>query len=713
MDGTKSQPDMLRFGDFELNRRTGEVRRKGLKVKLQGQPLHLLMLLLDRPGEIVTREEMRSRLWPEDTFVDFEHSLNSAIKKLRIALRDSAAKPRFIETMTRQGYRFIAAVENGDPPLLAASLDVLPSAEPGPAPPPDKVVFPAKWLIAIFAFLLATALLVAFSRRPFARRGGSSDISLLLTGQGDLSDPAISPDGAMLAYVKVKGASHKIQVRRLTGGQPVALSHDSAREAEPAFSPDGERIAFTRYPAQSHEPQICIVPVFGGEIVPVVDGARNPAWSPDGKRLAFILERPGSEQELATSASDGTDLHRILAADSTYPFLHFPSWSADGGAIAVERSMGGVSGEVWLVPSQGGPARTLKTWPPGVFLHHPVFTPDGKGLVYSSNRSGATNLWYRSLKDGSSVQLTRGPGPEAWPSVSRNGRMVFLDLESKDLLFASRLDRGAAKMLLTHSPFLWAPAISPDGREIAFSQGEYNGVWRIWAVPAAGGEPRQLTSGQFGLLGPFGKDPQIYPRFSHDGRWLIYFTWAPGANRIWRIPRDGGTPQPLSPANEDASYGDLSPDGRMIAYTKTEKKVAHIVVAPVEGGPERQLTRSTSTTPRWSPDGQWIAFSPDRGYASGVFIVRPDGSGIRRVTSVGGWPVWLPDGKSIAFRSLRADGNQQINIVHLPGAKISTLERFQFAGDNDPMDFSADGKVMAYTNTATFSSEIWLLEIHE
>lgn len=710
-----------RFESFELNRRTGELYRKGLKVKLQGQPIQLLMLLLDRPGEIVTRDEMRARLWPEDTFVDFEHSLNSAIKKLRAALRDSAAEPRFIETLTRQGYRFIAPVENvaPTPPAAVQSVSIhsaqlqsmgngapqtisLPQAKS--AAEPLKAASSWRMPAAILVFIIAAALLIVLSRWPFSRWAVSSDVMLLLSGKGDLLDPSISPDGAMLAYVKTTRASRAIQVRRITGGQPITLFHDPAREAEPAFSPDGERIAFTRYLAPTGQPQICIGPALGGEFFTVAEGARNPAWSPDGKRLAFIFERPGRPQELATATIDGTDVHSVLTADSTYPFLRYPSWSPDGRTLAVELSMGGANGEVWLLPSQGGGARRLHTIRPNVFLHHPAFTPDGKGLIYSSNRSGATNLWYRSLKDGSSIQLTRGPGPEEWPSVSRSGRVVFLSSTTEDRLYVSRLDHPKPKMLLSHSPFLWEPAFSPDGSRIAYSEGEYNGDWGIWSEPITGGEPRRLTSGP---------TPQIYGHFSHDGRWLIYFTWAPGAGRVWRVPGSGGAAEPLTPPNEDASYGDLSPDGSKLAYTLRQGSIERVVVAPSGGGSERPLTSASSTVGRWSPDGQWITYSPDRSYANGVFITHPDGTNAKRLTATGGWPVWFPDGKRIAFRTLRDDGHQQVNFVRLQDGKTSTLAGFDFAGNNDPMDFSPDGKTMAYTNSVTFSSEIWLLETRQ
>ncbi len=101
----------IRFGVFEVDLRSGELRKQGLKIKLQGQPIQILALLLERPGELVTREELREKLWPADTFVDFEHGLNAAIKKLRAALGDSADSPRFVETLHRRGYRFIASVE--------------------------------------------------------------------------------------------------------------------------------------------------------------------------------------------------------------------------------------------------------------------------------------------------------------------------------------------------------------------------------------------------------------------------------------------------------------------------------------------------------------------------------------------------------------------------------------------------------------------------
>ena len=129
MKYSSARPPHLRFSVFEVDLRTGELRKQGLKVKLQGQPFQVLVMLLERPGELVTREEIREKLWPGDTFIDFEHSVNSSIKRLREALGDDPATPRFIETLARHGYRFIAPVDcstPSPPPRRGGELKAIP-----------------------------------------------------------------------------------------------------------------------------------------------------------------------------------------------------------------------------------------------------------------------------------------------------------------------------------------------------------------------------------------------------------------------------------------------------------------------------------------------------------------------------------------------------------------------------------------------------------
>jgi len=117
MSGNNGGSSRVHFSVFEVDLRAEELRKHGLKIKLHGQPIKVLAMLLERPGEIVTREEIRKKLWPQDTFIDFEHSVNSSIKRIREALGDDAVTPRFIETLPRHGYRFIAPVETRSPGL--------------------------------------------------------------------------------------------------------------------------------------------------------------------------------------------------------------------------------------------------------------------------------------------------------------------------------------------------------------------------------------------------------------------------------------------------------------------------------------------------------------------------------------------------------------------------------------------------------------------
>ncbi|MFZ0580543.1 MAG: winged helix-turn-helix domain-containing protein [Candidatus Acidiferrales bacterium] len=127
--------NVLRFADFELHQRAGELYKTGRKIRLQALPLRILATLLETPGQVVTRDELREKLWPADTFVDFDHSLNTAIRKLRRALNDEADTPRFIETLPRRGYRFVGAAPTGNFPAPSVA-----SAPPAVATPATDLV---------------------------------------------------------------------------------------------------------------------------------------------------------------------------------------------------------------------------------------------------------------------------------------------------------------------------------------------------------------------------------------------------------------------------------------------------------------------------------------------------------------------------------------------------------------------------------------------
>jgi Tol biopolymer transport system component len=361
--------------------------------------------------------------------------------------------------------------------------------------------------------------------------------------------------------------------------------------------------------------------------------------------------------------------------------------------------MGGISGEIWVVSSSGAQPRRLWKDPPEVYSHSPLFTPDGQAVIHSSNRGGATNLWLLFLDGRMPARLTTGAGPDEAPSVARDGTIAFVNRRSRHNLFVYDVATNKSRELLNHSGFLWAPSFSPEGDDITFSRAESDGSWHIWIASVKTGAAQRLTSGPV---------PEIYSRFTPDGKSIIYNTWSAQPDRVWKVPRTGGVPAPITSArDDDDAYADISPDGKLLAFARTEEDMTRVFISPIEGGEARLLTRTPSTVPRWSPDGKRIAFSPRRSNDGGIFVISADGSGERQLTKTGGWPVWWPDGKRIAFLNVSADGNQHVNVVSLDGKSTTELP-LEFSGNNFPIDLFSRN-LLVTTNAEHISTDVWLL----
>ena len=559
------------------------------------------------------------------------------------------------------------------------------------------------WLAGAGIVAVAVAFVVILLRSKPAAPSAGGKLRLLLSTEGNIGGPAISPDGKMLAYVERNQASDDLYVTRAAGGERVRLTNDTARKGEPAFSPDGERIAFSRKQSGGVE-EVCTIAAFGGEAISVARNGSMATWSPDGTRLVYVLAKPGEPEAVAITALNGAETRTILAADAVYPFLGKPSWSPDGTTIAVPRSRGGNARDIWLVPANGGAAKRFTQDSASVSSDMPVFSADGSGVVFRSNRGGAWNLWYQDLRgEKAPVQLTTGPGPDLMPSVAHNGSIAFLNSRSRSVLVVYDLQNAQLKTILSDTAIFWAPAFSRDGSEIAYSRGTPDGSWHLWTVAAGGGTARQLT---------FGKIPEIYGRYTADGSEILYSTWGPEPLSIGEVPRQGGPARALAPqATTSDSYADASPDGKWIVFARTEDKVSHLYVRAADGsGEARRLLALPGTVPRWSPDGKWIAFSPDRGFTGGVFLVHPDGSGLKRVADRGGWPVWWPKSDKIGMQRAGAEQNTEFAVLELASGKITVPPGLVFGGSNYPFDVSRDGKWLVTTILQHVSDEIWLLE---
>ena len=226
---------LVRFGTFEVDLPAGEMRKSGVKLKLTGQPFQVLAILLERPGEVVTREELQKRLWP-DTFVDVDHNLNTAINKIREVLGDSAESPRFVETLPRRGYRFVAPVEGAQ----TTDLD-------GGSGGRQRSRMP--WvrrtsILFVVLVLLAGAGFFIYRRLRVPASSAQRALTRLTFDDGLQIGATWSPDGRFIAYSSNRGGKFDIWVQQVSGGDPVQITKGPGHNWQPDWSPDGKYIAY-------------------------------------------------------------------------------------------------------------------------------------------------------------------------------------------------------------------------------------------------------------------------------------------------------------------------------------------------------------------------------------------------------------------------------------------------------------------------------------
>lgn len=513
---TGNVSDRTRFGPFEVDLHTHELWKFGIRLKLVGQPFAILAVLLRKPGELVAREELRQRLWPSDTYVDFNHGLNAAVNKLRDALSDSAEEPRYVETLPRRGYRFIAAVEwlDAKPVPFAARTSTDPTAASATelAVPPQSVLFadetnPKRWprypigVAVVLAIVLAGTLLVwMMSWRPAGLAPSASVVRITsrLTGIAGAVEPAFSPDGNSVAFVRedAEPGQEGIFVTPVASDQLVQLTHHRG-DCCPVWSPDGRWIAFSRFADKEYS--IYVVAADGG-----AEQKRNAEKAPTTQSAAFTLNIPaGGEHMLDTSGvvprhgeldwspnansiafAGGAGIYLLNPENSTVrriteqpPMTEDwgPSFSPDGRKVLFVRARQvGLPDEIWVTSTTGHDTTRLLS-EPGRIASPPRWFFDGRSIIYASNRSGHPTLWSVSLDSPASAVQIAEAGSPAWdPAVSRRGyRLAYervirslsiweMDLSAPDgkrphLLISSTSDTDQGP----------GPQYSPDGQKLA------------------------------------------------------------------------------------------------------------------------------------------------------------------------------------------------------------------------------------------------------
>ena len=612
----------IRFEAFELDRLTGELYKNGAKLKLQGQPIAVLALLLERPGELITREELRKHLWPEDTFVDFEHSLNTHIKKLRQVLDDNAETPRYIETLPRRGYRFIAQVEavpNGsaivagseNPASIPASApsapQPLPSPEPARQPPPK----PPPWKYAATAFLLlaiAAGLIYWFFRPRTPVVTAIHQLTRDGLPKGARDGP--KSDGTRLYFDVFRGNNFHTGQVPIQGGE---VSYLDLPMIESAFvhgiSADGKQLEVFDEPVDITRSIFWLVPLPEGSPRRIPGTYLWAKLLPGNEEIVFI---PSSDlRHLYTSKLDGTDAHPVLtlpgeiSASSSGGPINVVALSPDGRKVRLATT----DGKMWESNLDGtGMHRFLPEFSQPMCCGQ--WSRDGRLYTFLIANEGVNDIWAISNSGWSSflhnpraVQLTHGPLSFGSATPSSDGKQLFASgatLRGELNLYDSKASAFRPYLNGISAGF---PDFSRDGQWVAYVTHPQGTLWRS---RTDGSEKLQLTFSPMGTI--------LNPRWSPDGRFLAFMEVGEDWRKVYLISADGGAPLLLLSGDFQPSDPSWSPDGKFIAYGGVPPSVTghpaltEIRILDLETKQSRTVAGSQGLfSPRWSPDGRYLA----------------------------------------------------------------------------------------------------------
>ena len=740
-------PRTWRFGVFELDAQSGELRRSGTLIKLREQPARILLLLLENAGQMVTREQLRERLWPADTFVDFDHSLNSAVMKLREALGDSADKPLYIETIPRKGYRFIAPVSRGqdsqpdsqkkdeDASRLTAGSELAGFSPPAESNgtlelrsvTPDEKQGPRSLLSRKLAVRIVCVLSVigigAFVRSSLIHSGSrpqpsssepnttSSNLStsILTSAPGDAKFPSFSPDGRQIAFVwnGVESRHYDIYVQLVGGDTPLQITHHKRGDGVPGapqWSPDGREIAFAR--CDSERDGVYTVPALGGAERRLTNSpcrdwvAGRPIWTPDSKAMV-MLDRctPGGPRAVVLF-SFATGEKRCLAEGSPKDFAADDALSPDGRTVAFFRCTDAGYGEFYAVPLSGGSPKRLSA---GISFWNLMWTADGKYIVFYSDRGNTLRAWRVPVAGGPIEPEMVYPGVG---SISQDGRrLVYAERQvgssssfAPAAIWRADLSNAGGPVLRTrkliYSQFLEdAAQPSPDGTRLAL-QSARSGTNQIWLNSSEGDHPVQLTT-----IGRFSGTP----RWSPDGKWIAFDARVEDHGHIYVVDAEGRNLHAVTQGDSDNLVPSWSSDGRFIYFASPRTGSRQIWKHSLEDGSERQLTEHGGFAPLESYDGRTLYYS--KFDQPGIWSMPASGGSESPVVAgkpqVGYWGHWAVTEGGLYLLDADAEPRPTIEFYSFATRRITpVLSLEKSPSDWQPsLSASRDGRTVFYTQS--------------
>ena len=650
---------ILRFGDFELDSGSFELRRKGQSLRVERKPMELLILLASREGQLVTRHEIAERLWSSEVFVDTEHGINTAIRKLRYLLRDDPDHPQFIQTVTGMGYRFVAPIAAIAPAPLAA---VPPEPLPASAPPASPRAL--AWYLAAAACMVLVIGAVALYRlrhRPLQVR---------YTQITDFTDsavaPALSPDGRMVAFIRGSDdflTSDKIYVKMLPNGEARRVTDDARQKYGLAFSPDGSEIAYTVLENSGFSTYE--VSALGGEPHLLLKNAAGLEWL-DPQHVLFSEIRPGDGIHLGvvTATTTGAGLREIYFPAHERGMAHYSYPSPDRRwALVVEMNGSGAWAPCRLVALESQSQSRL-VGPAGACTSA-GWSPDGSWMYFCASVAGQSHLWRQHFPDGQPEQITFGPTEEdgiavdpqghalitsvgvresaiwihdgsrerplssegevaSWPLpvFSPDGTAIYYLLRREQNagseLWRTIVDSGQSDVVFPGIS-MTAFDLSPDGRLVVYTTAASDGTTQLWLAPV----DRSVRASKLDISGAQS------PHFGEHGQILFLHTEG-NTNYLEQIDSDGSHRSKVFPYPVLEFQG-ISPSRRWIAAAiprTTEKSLPAIMALPLDGGTPRRICLSYCFV-RWSSDGKFLFVpveDPSR-TGAGRTLALPLGSG--------------------------------------------------------------------------------------
>jgi Tol biopolymer transport system component/DNA-binding winged helix-turn-helix (wHTH) protein len=744
MASLSNPPGLIRFGPFALDPTNRELRKRGYPVRLQPQQIAVLLLLVERAGQIVSREEIHQHIWGNDTFVDFERGINFSINQIRTALGDEADKPRYVETVPRRGYRFIAAIENDKSGISEASvaenltpadrtstasgdhdqINSSPDANLALATPPARPAFAKAILIGLSLLAIVAAGLLGYrglhnqARRTAQSPAGSAfphmRITRLTSLPGQYWDPAFSPDGKQIAFLwdgenPVNGDLYM----QLVGGQkPLRLTHTSTgRMCCADWSPDGRQITFGR--CDDNGGWVFTVPALGGSERKLTDAACQfgfagyAKWTADGKSLVLA-------DRCTPDSSPGIVVLSLETGERRC--LHSPSANEDGDSdlvlspdqktVAFLGGGTGISG-IDTVALSGGNLRHLTSEPISWTNYTLMWSPDGKYIAFESRDRMA-----RVPISGGPVEFT-AVYPKLGTLSPDGRRLAYVEpgmvWRSPPVVWRAKLANAGGKIVSQSSVLVSATGnssaqLSPSQQQLVF-ESIRSGTDQIWKSNADGSDPLQLTFFDTGYAGT--------PRWSPDEKWIAFDFHSTAPSRIYLIDSEGRNLRRLSLGSNADCVPSWSRDGKTLYFASNRSGNWQLWRREISTGKETKITQHGGFAAFESYDAKTLYYSKlDRG---GIWKVPVGGGQEELVTDslhVEYWGHFAVTENGLYLADTEAKGGPAILYYNFQTRRLSPILVFEKSPvPNTPnLAASRDGRTLLYAQVEFENSTISMVE---